>query len=171
MSSFDSWAFQPQSNGNGVRWESASAEAWSGSFQTNGSGAVLHAAGASGTSVDTVNGNGVTAYIGLLDPILPGGGDTPTPTETEMGPTMTETPTVTPGGPTFTPTPCVVAMSDEDYDLNGDGFIDAKDLIAFIEIIETGVGNPFDLNCDGFTNEADLIQFSKEWKIELPSGP
>lgn len=188
MSNFASWAFQPQTNANGIGWESASAEAWSGSFQSNSSGAVLHAVGASDTSVDTVNGNGVTAYIGLLDPILPGGpGDTPTPTETEtvtetvtvtvtvtateIGPTMTETPTVTPGGPTFTPTPCVAAMNDEDYDLNNDGFIDARDLIALVEIIETGIGNPFDLNCDGVTNEADLIQFSKEWKIELPAGP
>jgi hypothetical protein len=84
---------------------------------------------------------------------------------------MTETPTATPGGPTFTPTPCVVAMADEDYDLNHDGFIDARDLIALVEIIETGIGNPFDLNCDGVTNEADLIQFSKEWKIEIPVGP
>jgi len=176
LSSYNTWAFQPQTNANGIRWESASAEAWSGSSQSNSSGAVLELAGAADSSVDTVNGNGVTAYIGLLDPILPGGpGDTPTPTETatatEIGPTMTETPTVTPGGPTFTPTPCVAAMNDEDYDLNEDGFIDARDLIVLIEIIETGVGNPFDLNCDGVTDEADLIQFSKEWKIEIPAGP
>lgn len=169
-----SYAFEPQTNPNGVSWESASAEAWSGTFQSNGTGAVLQAAGASDTSVDTVNGNGVTAYIGLLDPILPGGaGDTPTPTATATGtgPTMTETPTVTPGGPTLTQTPCVAAMNDEDYDLNDDGFIDARDLISLIEIIETGIGNPFDLNCDGVTNEADLILFSQEWKINLPAGP
>lgn len=135
-----SWGFEPQSNANGVRWESSSAEAWSGSYQTNSSGAVLNTAGAFDSSVDTVNGNGVVAYIGLLDPIGSGGpGDTPTPTmtgtpptptETGTPPTVTETPTITPGGPTLTPTSCVVAMDDEDYDLNGDGFIDARDLIG-----------------------------------------
>lgn len=63
-------AFTPSENGNGVRWESASSETWSGSTQTSSEGVTLQLAGAFDKSVDTVNGNGVTGYLGLLDPIL-----------------------------------------------------------------------------------------------------
>lgn len=62
-------AFTPSVNGNGVRWESASSEAWSGSSQTITGAVTLQLAGAFDQSVDTVNGNGVTGYLGLLDPI------------------------------------------------------------------------------------------------------
>ena len=162
LAASQSWAFFPQTNANNIRWESASAEAWSGDFQSNTSGAVLHSAGTSDSSVDTTNSDGVTAYIGLLEPVHGAPGNTPTPTATA---------TLTPGGPTPTPTTCVAAMTDRDYDLNEDGVIDARDLLSLIDIIETGGGNPFDLNCDGVTNETDLIEFSEKWKIEIPAGP
>jgi len=67
--SYSGYAFEPSENGAGVRWVSASAESWSGSFQTNGSGANAHLAGAYDASVDTTNGDGVLAMIGLLDGI------------------------------------------------------------------------------------------------------
>jgi len=174
-------AFAPQQNGNGVSWVSASAEAWSGSGQVGPSGATVHLAGAFDSSVDTTNGSGAVAYIGLLDPISgieeetptptpEGGVDTPTPTFTPDGGADTPTPTPTGGEPGETPTPteCHVAVEDSDYNLDGINGIDARDLLLLIEAIDAGVGNPYDLNCDGATNDLDLIQFCRVWKIELP---
>ena len=187
-------AFTPQQNTNGVSWVSASAEAWSGSGQVGPSGSTVHLAGAFDSSVDTTDGAGVVAYIGLLDPIGPGeeatptptGGEpsvTPTPTATGGEPEVTSTPTATDGEPEVTPTPtatgeepgktptptqCEVASDDADYDLNGDEIIDARDLLLLIEAIDAGDGNPYDLNCDGVTNDLDLVQFSGVWKVDLP---
>ena len=57
-------AFSPQQNPDGVVWQSSSAEAWSGSAQANASGGGAHLAGAFDSSVDTLNTEGVTAYLG-----------------------------------------------------------------------------------------------------------
>lgn len=166
-------AFTPSTNGNGVSWVSASAESWSGSAQTRASdGAVLHLAGAFDTSVDTTNGEGVTGYLGLLDPILEVAPDTPTPTETVTftpgGPTLTFTPTITPGGPSPTSTICVVAALDAEFNLDGVNGIDSRDLLLLYAALKEGTGNPYDFDCDEMTDILDLIRFSQKWKVELP---
>lgn len=166
-------AFTPSTNGNGVSWVSASAESWSGSAQTRASdGAVLHLAGAFDTSVDTMNGAGVTGYLGLLDPILAIADDTPTPTETVTftpgGPTLTFTPTITPGGPTLTPTTCMGALADADFNLDGVNGIDSRDLLLLYAALKEGTGNPYDFDCDDMTDILDLIRFSQRWKIANP---
>lgn len=166
-------AFTPSTNGHGVAWVSESAEGWSGDAQTNGSGMIVHLAGAFDQSVDTSNGVGITAYVGLLDPIAPQL-DTPTPTltltstetptETMLTPTLSLTPTVTPTVTLLTLTPTnTCSTADASYDLTGDGEVDARDLIALLASVEDGT-NLYDLNCDGITDERDLRAFSAKWK-------
>ncbi|MCG3198186.1 MAG: hypothetical protein HUU16_13300 [Candidatus Omnitrophica bacterium] len=186
-------AFAPSTNGSGVAWVSESAEGWAGSAQTDGSGSSVHLTGTFGPSVDTHNGVGVTAYIGLLDPIAvleepptPTFSPSSTETPTEMIPTVTlsltptglfatpsptdtqpmiSTPTLTPTGTSLTLTPTESCLvTDRSYDLNEDGIVDAEDLIALLTSVREGT-SLYDLNCDGVTDDLDLRVFSVKWRI------
>jgi hypothetical protein len=176
-------AFNPQENPNGIRWQSSSSEAWSGTTQSDGSGNRAQLAGAYDGSPDTVNPQGVTGYLGLLDPIFAPITVTPTPSPTGLSPTPTSTaspsasptptstatalPTLTPteGPPTLTATPTCF-ITDEDYDLNGDNQVGAEDLLLFIQAMERGTGT-VDFNCDGSTDVDDLFLMSQKWEINL----
>ncbi|MCA9446112.1 MAG: VWA domain-containing protein, partial [Candidatus Omnitrophica bacterium] len=88
---------------------------------------------------------------------------TPTPTDTStITPTPTET--STPGTPTATPTVCDVG--DEDYDLDGNRQVDARDLLMLLEAIAAGEQIP-DFNCDSLCNELDLFLMAEKWGIEF----
>lgn len=85
------------------------------------------------------------------------------PTSTQ---TITETPTITHtpnGSETTTPTLTPTGTCAPDYDLSGDSEIDARDLLALLDLI--GSASPTaDFNCDGAVDGLDLIAFSSNWK-------
>jgi hypothetical protein len=178
-------AFTPSENPSGIRWESASSESWSGSAQSRSEGILLHLAGTFDTSVDTINGAGVTGFLGLLDPIL--GQVSATPTDTPMlEPTATPMVTVSPTvsdmpteGPSATPTdtpmaepspsaPCIADVDDAVFNLDGINGIDGRDLLLLYGALKDDNGTPFDLDCSGDTDILDLIQFSQHWQTEIP---
>ncbi len=157
LSGLAATAFTPSTNSKGVTWVSESAEGWSGAALSNNTGAILHLAGAFDSSPDATNHAGVTAHLGLLDPVptLP---VTPTPVRTST-PTRTAT-----RGTTSTPT-STCPVDESSFDLDGDGQVNARDLIVLLTSIKAGT-NLHDLNCDGVTDEADLQAFSVKWQIK-----
>jgi hypothetical protein len=86
-------------------------------------------------------------------------------------PTATPTATPTEAGPTLTPTPdgTVCDVTDDDYDVNDSGEVDANDLIRLLESIKEG---PFDeatdFNCDGANDMLDAFLMAEKWKFSLP---
>jgi hypothetical protein len=89
-----------------------------------------------------------------------------TPTESNGGPTETPTQSSTPSttpSPTWTPT-CAIGM--EEFDVIGNGQIDASDLIEILRSAREGT--PIhDFNCDGTMDWRDIVIFSAEWKTQI----
>jgi hypothetical protein len=191
-------AFNAQENPNGIRWQSSSAETWSGSAQTDGSGDRAQLAGTYDGGPDTVNPQGVTGYLGLLDPILAPVTVTPTPSPTGLSPTPTSThtptasPTLSPTGliptntatptrtmptstatalPTLTPTTLTATPTCfiTDQDYDLNGDNKVSAEDMFLLIQAIKRGTgTADFNCDGLTDATDLLLMSQKWEIEIP---
>jgi hypothetical protein len=60
-------------------------------------------------------------------------------------------------------------VTDDDYDVNDSGEVDANDLIRLLESIKEG---PFDeatdFNCDGANDMLDAFLMAEKWKFSLP---
>ncbi|NUN97441.1 MAG: right-handed parallel beta-helix repeat-containing protein, partial [Candidatus Omnitrophica bacterium] len=86
---------------------------------------------------------------------------TPSPTTTGSLPaTSTPTPTTT-GSQAATPT--ATSTCAPDYNLDGLGAIDARDLLQLLAAIRSGDPQA-DFNCDGAVDGDDLLEFSGRWK-------
>ena len=136
-------AFAPSENPSEIRWVSASSESWSGSAQSRSNGILLHLVGTFDTSVDTINGAGVTGFLGLLDPISGQVSATSTPT-------------------------CIADVDAAVFNLDGINGIDARDLLLLYAALKDDGSTLFDLDCSGVTDIFDLIQFSQHWQNEIP---
>jgi hypothetical protein len=88
----------------------------------------------------------------------------PTPSATPSG-SQTPTPTGSVGIPTSTPS---CSVTEEDYDLNGDGRVNGEDLFLLIQAMKQGTDVP-DFNCDGMTDARDLFLMVKRWETEIPA--
>jgi len=59
-------------------------------------------------------------------------------------------------------------VTDESYDLDRNGEVDANDLLQLIEDIKAGIDSPeTDFNCDGKTDIEDVMLMARKWVLVL----